>query len=75
VASGVLNIASTETDTPLVGETEMLAGHVIDGGALSTMVNGNEQVLALPALSIAVHDTLVVVWIINLLPELGHTRL
>ncbi len=66
----------TATETPLVGDTEKLAGHVMDGGALSTIVKGNEQVFTLPALSVAVHVTLVVVCIVNLVtPESGQTRL
>ena len=75
MASGVLYTASTVTEIPFVGEKAMLAGHMIDGGALSDTVRGKEQVLTLPALSAAVHDTLEVVWIRNLFPELGQTRL
>ena len=75
MAIGELYATNTRGDTPEVGETYMLAGHVINGGALSTTINGKEQLFALPALSIAVHVALVVVCIINLLPEMGQTRL
>jgi len=67
-------MACTETEAPLVGETEMLAGHIIHGGESSMTARGKEQVFTLPALSTAVHETLVVVWIKNLFPELGQVR-
>ncbi len=61
MVSGLLYATNIRGDIPEVGDTDMLAGHVIDGGVLSTTSKGKEQLFALPALSIAVHDTLVVV--------------
>ena len=46
------------------------------GGELSTIVNGNEQLLTFPALSVAVHVTLLVVCTVKrVTPEFGHTKL
>ena len=61
-------------ELPDIGETLILAGHVMAGGALSTTVSGNEHVFTFPALSVAVHVTVVVVCTVNrVTPESGHT--
>jgi hypothetical protein len=52
---------TTDALTPLVGDTDMMLGHVNTGGALSIIARGNEQTFVLPALSVAVHATVVVV--------------
>jgi len=60
VAVGTVNMAFALVDTPPVGVTCKVDGHVNDGDALSAMVSGNEQVVVRFALSVAVHDTVVV---------------
>ena len=46
---------------PYIGGTIVLFGHEIDGGTLSTTETVNQQDAVLNALSVAVHDTFVVV--------------
>ena len=68
------NATGTTGEDPLLGETLMSFGHMMAGGALSTTVSGNEHVFTFPALSTAVHVTVVVVCTVNrVTPESGHT--
>lgn len=74
VALGLMNVAVFAMETPLVGDTTELGGHVMTGGATSTTLNGKVHVLTLFALSVAVHVTLVVVCTRKrVTPESGHT--
>ena len=76
VAVGTVNATGTIVVTPPLGITEMADGHVSAGAAPSAIVNGNVQLPTLPALSVAVHVTLVVVNTVNrVTPEAGHTKL
>ena len=59
-AVGTVNTALALVDTPPVGVTLNVDGHVSDGAVLSAIVSGNEQVVVRFALSVAVHDTIVV---------------
>lgn len=70
-----LKVAVTEDDTPLVEDIDIEDGQLILGGALSTTVNGKEQLFVFPALSVAVHATVVVVEMRKrATPEAGQTR-
>ena len=74
VAVTIVYVAELEVEMPSVGEITILEGQLRLGGALSTMVSGNEHVLTFPALSVAVQVTLVVVRTVNrVTPESGHT--
>ena len=65
-----------DVDTPLVGDVAIFDGQDIVGAGPSAIVNGKLHVLIFPALSVALHVTVVVVNTVNrVVPESGQTML
>lgn len=78
LAATLLTLYETDVDAdmPLVGDVTMLDGQVIVGAGPSATVNGKLHVLTFPALSVALHVTVVVVNTVNrVVPESGQTIL
>ena len=76
VAVGAVNVAVALVDTPPLGDTFTVDGHVSVGATLSAITIEIEQLAVLLALSLAVHVTDVVVSTLNrVVPESGHEML
>ncbi len=71
--AATLYVAVARLDTPLVGVTAKLTGHVMEGGDASIIIMLIEQLLELFALSVAVQLTVVVVCTVKRVPDAGHT--
>ncbi len=70
-ADGDDSATTMDALTPLVGLYTTFGGHEMTGAAPSTTVSGNEHEFTLPALSAAVHVTVVVVSTVKLDPDEG----